>query len=220
MTDRPDRTPRLVLVTDPAFGDQRTLRAIAAVGQALPRGAFAVQLRDKTRPTESLRMFAAELRTVTRAFGALLVVNGRAAVARDADADGVHLASGGGRVSDARASFGRPAWVTLATHTDAEVRSAGDAGADAVLVSPIFTTRALAPGAVEKVPRGVAAIASARAAARPSMRVYALGGVTVDRVPQCIGAGADGVALIRAIFGSADPGRDARAIHDAFLRRP
>ena len=215
-----DPPPRLVLITDPAFGDGPTLRAVAAVGRALPPGTFAVQLRDKTRPTPSLRMFAAELRGLTRAFGALLLVNGRAAPARDADADGVHLGSGAGTVKDARAVFGRQAWVTLATHTDAEVRSASDAGADAVLVSPVFATRGLLPGAVEKAPRGVAALTAARAAARPSTWVYALGGITAARVAQCVRAGADGVAVIRAVFGSADPGREARAIHDAFSRRP
>jgi thiamine-phosphate pyrophosphorylase len=218
--------PRLILVTDPAFGDGPTLRTITAVGRALPRGAFAVQLRDKRRPTASLRMFATELRAATRAYGAPLLVNGRAEVARDAGADGVHLGSGAAvargtraSVDDARACFVRPAWVTLATHTDAEVRAAGDAAVDAVLVSSVFATRALVSDAVEKAPRGVAAIASARAAARRGVAVYALGGITVDRVPQCVRAGADGVAVIRAVFASADPGRDARAIHDAFWPR-
>src|SRR5579859_6404438 len=94
----PAAPPRLILVTDPAFGDGPTLRVVAAVGRALPPGAFAVQLRDKTRPLPSLRMFAAELRALTRAFGARLVLNGHAAAARDAGADGVHLPSGAGRL--------------------------------------------------------------------------------------------------------------------------
>jgi thiamine-phosphate pyrophosphorylase len=132
------------------------------------------------------------------------------------------LGGGAGTVGEARALVSRPLWISVAAHTDDDVRRAADEGADAALVSPIFPTRsagAHAAGAAEKAPRGVAALRSARAAARHSLLIYALGGITTETVGQCAAAGADGVALIRALLASSDPGRTARAIHDAFARR-
>jgi thiamine-phosphate pyrophosphorylase len=210
--------PPLILVTDPAYGDAVTVRVVRRVAAALPPGALAVQLRDKKRLIPSLRVFAAELRTVTRDAGAWLIVNGAIAVARDVGADGVHLGSGALGVADARRLVPRPIWVSMAAHSDDDVRRAGSQGADAVLVSPIFATRALQREATAKMPRGPGALRTARAIVATRLHIYALGGVTASTTACCVAAGADGVALIRSVFGSADPTREARAIYDAVLR--
>jgi thiamine-phosphate diphosphorylase len=215
--------PRLVLITDPTFGDEAIVRCTEAVASALPPGALCVQLRDKQRAVPSLRIFASRLRIATRRFGAQLVINGHARLARDAGADGVHLGGGAGSVADARSAFGRPAWVSVAAHSDDDVRRAVDEGADGVLVSPIFATRppssaSRAPGG-EKSARGLDAIRAARRLAGPHLAVFALGGVTVDRVRPCVAAGANGVAVLRALLASPRPAVLARAIHDALESR-
>jgi thiamine-phosphate pyrophosphorylase len=118
--------------------------------------------------------------------------------------------------------MGRPAWVSIAAHSDEDVRRAGAEGADAVLVSPIFATRppaAAAGAAAEKSPRGLDALRRARAIARPGMAVFALGGVTFDRVRPCAEAGADGVAVLRALLASPRPAAVARAINDVLAQR-
>lgn len=211
-------TPRLILVTNPAFGDAVTARVVRRVAETLPPGAVAVQLRDKRRLIPSLRAFAAELRGVTRAAGAWLVVNGAAEVARDVGADGVHLGSGAASVGDVRRVMGRPVWVSVAAHSDDDVRRAAGAGADAVLVSPIFATRAMGRGASAKDARGTHVVRAARSIAPARSGVYALGGVTASTAAACVAAGAYGVAVIRAVFASPDPVREARAIYDAVLR--
>jgi thiamine-phosphate pyrophosphorylase len=210
--------PPLILVTDPAFGDAVTVNVVRHVAAALPRGALAVQLRGKKRLIPSLRVFAAELRAITREAGAWLIVNGAPEIARDAGADGVHLGSGAPSVADARRVVRRPIWISTAAHSDDDVRRAGSEGADAVLVSPIFATRALQREATAKTPRGLEALRAAWGIAPPRLRIYALGGVTACTAASCVVAGADGVALIRSVFASADPAREARAIYDAVLR--
>lgn len=212
------KAPRLILVTDPAFGDDVTVRVVRSVAKALPRGAVAVQLRDKRRLVPSLRAFAAELRGTTRSVGAWLVVNGAAEVARDVGADGVHLGSGAASVADVRRVVGRAVWISVAAHDDGDVRRALAERADAVLVSPVFATRALERDAAAKPARGPSALRAARAIASPQVGVYALGGVTASTVASCVAAGADGVALIRSVFSSPDPAREARALYDAMLR--
>jgi thiamine-phosphate pyrophosphorylase len=154
----------------------------------------------------------------TRTVGARLLVNGDARIARDVGADGVHLGRGSDSVADARFIL-RDAWVSTAAHTDDEVRRASDEGADAVLVSPVFTTRPPFSTGPAKEARGLQAIRSARALAGSRMAVVALGGVTPENARACVEAGADGVAVVRALLASADPGRAARAIDDAIVRR-
>jgi thiamine-phosphate pyrophosphorylase len=207
---------RVILITDPSFGDDAILRCVREVAAALPAGALCVQLRDKQRLPVSLRLFAMALRRATRDAGAALVINGHATLARDVGADGVHLGGGGGSVEAARAQFRGCAWVSVAAHSDDDVRRAVDAGADAVLVSPIFPTRTRSLGSsiqsIEKTTRGTNALRSARSLAGSRVAVYALGGVTVDTARACVAAGADGVAVIRALLASRSPAAAARAI--------
>jgi thiamine-phosphate diphosphorylase len=206
--------PRIILVTDSAFGDDVIERCVQAAGSALPAGALCVQIRDRSRLKASLRVFAGRLRIATRAVGAWLLVNGDARIARDVGADGVHLGRGAGSVAEARFIL-CGGWVSTAAHSDEDVRRASDDGADAVLVSPVFPTRPPRSSGRAKEARGLEAIRSARALAGSRTAVYALGGVTSENASACVGAGADGVAVLRALLASADPARTARAIDDA-----
>jgi thiamine-phosphate pyrophosphorylase len=214
----------LFLVTDPAYDDEHLVRTVDLVGAALPKGGLGVQLRDKLRSPSQVRALATKLRRATSDRGAKFIVNGDAPLARDVAADGVHLGGGARSVADARALCGETAWVSVAAHTDASVRAALSDGADAVLVSPIFPTnppRAAAPSESRirirdvaiKAPRGVAALSSARAIVESKIAIYALGGVARGNAGSCIAAGADGVAVIRAVFAAADPIEAARALH-------
>jgi thiamine-phosphate pyrophosphorylase len=142
----------------------------------------------------------------------------------------VHLGGDAMTVKKARRICGEKAWVSVAAHSDDAVTAAVKHGADAALVSPIFPTappvfrsetrvrvaRASdAPGAREKTPRGVDALRSARAVAKDALRLYALGGVNEVNTRACLDAGADGVAVIRALLASESPEGAARAFRDA-----
>jgi thiamine-phosphate diphosphorylase len=214
-------TVRILLVTDPSYGDDAIVRCVEAIAPALPAGAFCVQLRDKRRPLPSLRMFAWRLRVITRKVGARFVVNGNPRVARDAGADGVHLGSDSGGVREARLFVGRRTWVSVAAHSDEDVRRAVADGADAVLVSPIFSTRSpsFPPCGTEKEGRGLEALRRARTLAGRSVAVFALGGVTPERTRGCAAAGADGVAVMKALLACPAPAPIAAAFHGALVSR-
>jgi len=211
--------PRIVLVTDSAFGDETIVRCIEATASELPPGWLCVQLRDKRRPLVSLRVFASRLRVVTRARSAGLVVNGDARLARDVGADGVHLGRGAGSVSEARAICGGGAWISIAAHSNGAVQRGAEDGADAVLVSPVFPSRpASLQGLREEGPksgRGLDAVRAARILVGERCAVYALGGVTAENASACAAAGAHGVALIRALLSAERPERVTRALYDA-----
>jgi len=206
---------RILLITDPAYDAAHVDATIVAVATALAAvahasGALAVQLRDKSATPSALRVRARALRALTASCGASLIVNGDPAIAAAVDADGVHV-PGFARDVDAiprvRAIVGPARSIHVPVHTLEEAKLARDAGVDALLVSPIFDSPgkgpARGPSALEEV-RDLAHQPPLRATLRV-LRIYALGGVDVSRVSECHQAGADGVAVIRALFDAPDP---------------
>ncbi len=211
MTDAPS-LPKIILVTDPTYADERIVEVVEACARALPKGAFAVQLRDRKRDEAPLRVFAERLRAVTKEHGAMFMVNGHAQLAKDVGADGVHLGGTAMKVSQARALFGDAAdsvFVTIAAHSDQAVKLGARDGANGALVSAIFASPGKAAG------RGVDALRTARVSAPEGFAIYALGGVERANASECFLAGADGVAVIRALLLASDPAAEARAIHQS-----
>ena len=212
------RAPSVILITDPKCTLERTVDVIDAAGRELGPGKLLVQLRDKAASASVLERTARPLRTTTERVGALFVVNAPSSealrIARDAGADGVHVPCRREAVADAAALLGTSAWISVPVHSDAEVTLAVAARTTAVLVSPIFDT----PG--KGAPRGIGALLAARAlVGQDPLAIYALGGVSPDNAAACAGAGADGVAVIRALLEAGDPASVARALDAPFQRR-
>ena len=160
------------------------------VAALLDAGLPSLQLRGASADDEPL---ARALRTATRERGALFVVNANVALARAVDADGVHLRADGPAPATARPDLPPGMLVGASGHDEREL--ARTAGADWVFVSPVFPT-ASKPG----VP-GLGLTRLAELCAIAPAPVYALGGVTAERVAACRDAGAAGVAAIRAAWG-------------------
>src|SRR5262249_11229792 len=151
------------------------------------------------------------LRALTRRYGAALLVNDRIDVALACQADGVHLPGNSFALRDARALLGAQRLIGVSTHSPAEVASAAAASADFAVFGPIYDTPSKrAYGA----PLGLTALAAARAAA--SLPLLAIGGIDADRVDAVRRAGADGVAVIRAVLAAEDPEVAAAALRRIF----
>lgn len=189
--------PRVLLITDPRYTLALTLERLRALAPLVPRGTLGVQLRDKDDAYGARATAARLLRETTSELGMPLFVNGDVALAKRVGADGVHAPAAA--LKGARAELGEEVLLTSPAHDRAELEAVVDAGASAVLVSPIFTT----PG--KGAPRGLAALTEARAivttmAKGPATFIYALGGVDGANARACRRAGADGVAVIRALL--------------------
>jgi thiamine-phosphate pyrophosphorylase len=208
------RAPRVVVVTDPSFSDDAIVGSIAAALAAAAPGDVAVQLRDKRRDGGQVLALAVRLAETCRRRGAAFVVNDRLDIARAVGADGAHLGAGSVSCAEARALLGRGAFVTVAAHATGDVIAAREAGADAVLLSPIFASPGKGP------PIGPGAVTRAREAVGAALAVYALGGVTADNAGACVAAGATGVAAIRAVLAAPDPTGATRALLAAVERGP
>lgn len=196
------QTPRVTLITDPGVPDEHLLRVIEDVGRAMPRGTFAVQVRDKVRERAVRIPFARAVRAMTECLGVAMVVNGDAALARELRADGIHVPT---LTREERGAL----WWSVAAHSDDDVLAALRGGANAVLVSPIFET----PG--KGSARGRAALTRANQIVGGKLAVLALGGVDVANAHGCFEAGADGVAVVRALLAAPNPARVAVALLEA-----
>jgi thiamine-phosphate pyrophosphorylase len=193
MSNRTTLPSRLLLVTDRRQADGR-LDAVAA--EAVRAGARWIWLRDRDMPPAERRDLAARLIELARRAGAQLSIGGDVALAAELAADGVHLPAGAS-IAAARARLGARVLVGISTHGEGEVAAAQSAGADYVTLSPIYPT-ASKPGYGPAL--GLAGIACA---ARFGIPVVALGGVTAGSAPECLRAGAAGVAIMGEVMRAA-----------------
>lgn len=198
--------PPLWLCADldhPAAGE--LVARVAAVVAATPA---CVWLRGGASARAMLSV-ARSLRDLTRADGCALVVGDRIDVATLAEADGVHLPGRGVAPDDARRVSA--AWLSAAVHDEAEI-AAARGRVDVMVLSPFGAVA----GKGEAL--GVARFAALRADA--GCPVIALGGITGPAEARAArAAGADGVAVRRALMDAGDPAAACAALAEALAHR-
>src|SRR5208337_683539 len=192
-------------------GDESARRRalLAKVAEAARAGVDYIQLREKDLSARDLETLArdalsavrnsAPLRTENRELRSRLLINSRTDVALAAGADGVHLRADDVALHEVRqvleVSAHRPLTtdhflVAASCHTAADVFHAESEAADFAVFAPVFGKR----GTAGTPPAGLAAL---REACRAKIRVFALGGVTIENAASCLKAGAAGIAAIR-----------------------
>ncbi len=178
----------LLAITDRrAWGDaweEELPRWLRALGEA---GVDALQLREKDLPDRALYGLARRARAALPP-PCRLLINGRIDIALATGADGAHLPADGVPLAPLRARFGPAVLLGRSTHRVEEVAAARREGADYALFGPVWET----PGKGE--PRGLEEL---RRAAALGLPVYALGGITLERLAAVAEAGAAGAAGIR-----------------------
>jgi thiamine-phosphate pyrophosphorylase len=172
-------------------------------------GVQLVQYRDKEAAPQTILRNAEIIRDIFAGSGCSLIMNDRADLAVIAGWDGVHVGQGDLLPEDARRVVGAARWVGVSTHTDEQVRLAELSCADYVAVGPVFATGTKRDA--EPV-IGLAGITLARALTKKPL--VAIGGVTRANARSVIEAGADSVAVIRALI---DEGESVEKVARDFL---
>jgi thiamine-phosphate pyrophosphorylase len=191
---------RLLLVTDRSLLHGRSLES--ALRESVDAGVPAIQLRERDLPARELLSLTQQIRAMTRDRAVPLIINDRVDMAVALDLDGVHLRASSLPVSVVRRVVGRHRLIGRSAHSVAEAQRAGDDGADYVILGPIFET----PSKREfGEPLGLAVLADA--CRHSSVPVFAIGGITRERIESVRGAGAFGVAMIGGILGREDVGK-------------
>lgn len=167
---------------------------------AIRGGVDMVQIREKRLPDRALLAALMTARAVTARRGVPLVVNDRPDLAVLAEADFVHLGQDDLPVPAAR-RLG--AAVGLSTHAPAEI---DEAEADYLGVGPVFAT----PTKPGRAAVGLELVRYASEHARQPW--FAIGGIDLANAQAVVDAGAERLAVVRAIGDAPDPERAARAL--------
>ncbi len=199
----------LYVILDRAAAGGRDLVTLADA--VLAAGARWIQLRDKEATTRALGVLARSVGARVREAGGVFIVNDRLDVALAVGADGAHLGQDDLPAADAR-PLARGLVLGVSTHGLDQARRAQVDGADYVALGSIFATGS-------KVSFELVGLEMLRLV-RPHVQVplVAIGGITLERVPSVLAAGADAVAVISAIGLARDPG-EATAAFLATIRQ-
>jgi thiamine-phosphate pyrophosphorylase len=173
---------------------------------ALQAGVDVVQLREKHGDERDIVRAGRVFRRLCDAYDALFIVNDRPELAIACAADGIHIGQDDADPLEVRRMVGRDALIGLSTHSPAQIDAA--AGVDYISVGPVHAT----PTKPEYAEVGTELVRYAAEHAR--FPFFAIGGIDAANVAGVLSAGAERVAVVRAIRDAADPAAATREIRD------
>lgn len=174
-------------------------KLLSVVEGALQGGATLVQYRDKSADDITKLTKAQQLCQLCHRYGALFVVNDRPDIAIAVEADGVHLGQTDIPVALARQVMGPQAIVGRSTTNKQEMQRALDEGSDYIGVGPVYET----PTKQGKPAVGLEYLRYV--AKNCPVPWYAIGGIDMQNFDDVLAAGAQRVAVVRAIMQAEQP---------------
>jgi thiamine-phosphate pyrophosphorylase len=195
----PGWLPRLYAITD----DRRSVSHVEQARAFASAGVRLIQIRAKHASGRDLYAMVVAALEAVRGTGALLVVNDRVDVAVAAGADGVHVGQDDLPVTAARELIGRDRILGVSTHSLQQASKANALPVDYVAYGPVFST-----GSKENPDPivGLNGVAEARAILEKPL--VAIGGISLERAPSVVDAGADSVAVISDLWDDSSISND------------
>jgi hydroxymethylpyrimidine kinase/phosphomethylpyrimidine kinase/thiamine-phosphate diphosphorylase len=169
------------------------------VCQALRGGVSILQYRAKGKEYAECLAEGSELKRLCAGFGTTFIVNDDLRLAKELDADGVHLGQDDGDIAAARALLGPGKIIGRSTHDLDEALRAERDGADYIGFGAIHPTGSKN---ISHLP-GVEGLESIRASVK--IPIVAIGGITAGNACRVIDAGADALAVISSVLSSPRP---------------
>lgn len=204
--------PGLYAITPQCYPDAS--RVLRDVGLALEGGASMVQFRDKSRDDAWRQKVASGLQSICAQFAAPLIINDDVQLAATVGASGVHLGEEDLAIETARAVLGNEALIGVSCYNALDRAEAAAAeGADYLAFGSVFPS-ATKPNA-RRCPLEL--VSGAHELGLP---VVAIGGITAENGRAVIEAGADGLAVISAVFGAQDVKAAAESFSQLWTDQP
>lgn len=197
----------LYAVTDRHWLHGRSLYSV--VKESLDGGATFLQLREKSLDDAAFLSEAKELQALCRSYRVPFIVNDNVDIALAVDADGVHVGQHDMAAGDVRARLGRDKILGVSAQTVEQAKRAEAQGADYLGVGAVFPT-GTKDDAAPLSHDTLRAICEA-----VSIPVVAIGGITLENLPQLAGSGISGIAVVSAIYAAADIPAATRSLKDA-----
>ena len=194
----------LYAVTDRTWAKEVTL--IEQVKQALEGGITFLQLREKHLAEDEFMEEAKEMKVLARKYQVPFVINDNIKIAKEVNADGVHIGQDDMSVEDARRLLGEDKIIGVSAHNVEEAIKAQNGGADYLGVGAVCATstkqdaNVVSKEEIEKICETV------------DIPVVAIGGIKKDNIMTLKGTNVDGVAVVSAIFGAKDITKDTKEL--------
>ena len=173
----------------------------AWIERLVPCGVKLVQLRIKEHDAAHVRAEIVRSKEICERHGAQLIVNDYWDLALETGCDFVHLGQEDLVGADVTALRKAGVRIGVSTHDDAELDQALTVEPDYVALGPIF------PTILKKMPWAPQGLGKIRIWQKKigEIPLVAIGGLTIDRAPGVIEAGADSLAVVTDISLNADP---------------
>ena len=185
-----DNLDLYLVVTNPVAG------YVACAEAAVAAGLRYVQLRMKNVARERVVQVGREMLAVTRGTATKLIVNDDVTIAREIDADGVHLGQTDMSLTEARKLWPGSASKVfgLSTHDETQALAALNESPDYMGVGPVFSTP------TKRVADPVLGVARAAAIIQQSnVPAVAIGGIDRSKLPELFSSGIRHIAVVRYV---------------------
>ncbi len=190
----------------------------AWIARLLPHGVRLVQLRVKDQDADVIHREIAAAKKLCDAAGAQLIVNDYWQDAIDLRCDYIHLGQEDLDAADLPAIRRAGLRLGVSTHSEAELDRGLAAQPNYVALGPVYPTilkqMPFAPQGLDKLGAWKRAVGA--------LPLVGIGGISLDRAPGVLEAGADSAAVVTDITLAADPEARTRAwvaATEAFRRR-
>lgn len=187
----------LYLVTDRDILGNRNL--CKAVEDSIKGGVSIVQLREKFVDDETFLKIAKEVQKITKKYNVPLIINDNVKIAKEIDAEGVHIGQSDKPLEETRKILGKDKIIGVSVGSLDEALKAQKGGADYLGIGTIFYTGTKKdinePLGIEKLKTIVENI---------SIPSVAIGGIHLNNIEEVMKTGVNGVAVISEILGKED----------------
>lgn len=195
--------PLLLLITDRG---QARGPLVEVVARAIVAGCRWISVREKDLSEGEQITLVRSILPIASRRGARVSLHGDAALAKAANADGVHLPAR----SDpfvARELLGADKLIGVSIHTVTEAEAIDPGLVDYAIAGPAFETPSKPGYGPEIGRRGLAEIAAAA-----PVPVLAIGGLNAIRAAEVLAAGPVGIAVMGGVMRAADPEQEMKTL--------
>ena len=175
-------------------------------------GADMIQLRDKKMSDKDLFELSLKLQQICSKYNVYFTVNNRIDIANISNSDGVHIGQNDLPVWYARKVLGNDKIVGISASGYDKVVEVSNIPVDYIGCGAIFPTTTKPEANV----RGLEVLKKIKTL-NLSKPIIAIGGIDKTNVAEVIKAGADGVAVVRAVCGAQDIKKEAQEIKKIIL---
>ena len=175
-------------------------------------GADMIQLRDKKMSDKDLFDLSLKLQQICTRFNVYFTINNRVDIADISNSDGVHLGQKDLPVCYARKVLGDNKIIGISASGYDKVIEANNLPVDYIGCGAIFPTTTKPEASV----KGLEVLKKIKAT-NITKPIIAIGGIDKTNVADVIKAGANGVAVVRAVCGAQDIKKEAQEIKKIIL---